>query len=50
MSVLRHFYSIVFVIEYYILPPLQKKKPVDFDGKLKIGNVRYDNITYINNN
>ena len=22
-----------------------KKKPVDFDGELKIGDVRYDNIT-----
>ena len=27
-----------------LLPPLQKK-PVDFDGELKIGDVRYDNIT-----
>ena len=24
---------------------LCKKKPVDFDGKLKIGDVRYDNTT-----
>ena len=32
-------------IAYQILPPLQKKKPVDFDGKLKIGDVRYHNIT-----
>ena len=24
-----------------------KKKPVDFDGELKIGDVRYDNITKI---
>ena len=23
----------------------KKKKPVDFDGELKIGDVRYDNIT-----
>ena len=30
---------------YILLPPLQKKKPVDFDGELKIGDVRYDNIT-----
>ena len=28
---------------YYFL--LCKKKPVDFDGELKIGDVRYDNIT-----
>ena len=24
-----------------------KKKPVDFDGELKIGDVRYDNMTKI---
>ena len=28
---------------YYYL--LCKKKPVDFDGELKIGDVIYDNIT-----
>ena len=27
---------------------LQKKYPVDFDDKLKIGDVRYDNMTYVN--
>ena len=36
------------VVITYVLPPLQKKKkPVDFDGELKIGDVRYDNITKI---
>ena len=34
-----------FSIIHIVLPPLQKKKPVDFDGELKIGDVRYDNIT-----
>ena len=29
-----------------VLPRLQKK-PVDFDDELKIGDVRYDNITKI---
>ena len=28
---------------------LCKKKPVDFDDELKIGDVRYDNI-FLNNN
>ena len=28
-----------------LLPPFQKKYPVDFDDKLKIGDVRYDNMT-----
>ena len=28
-----------------VLTPLQKKYPVDFDDELKIGNVRYDNMT-----
>ena len=43
------FYVILFFTrmlrEFFVLPPLQKKKPVDFDGELKIGDVRYDNIT-----
>ena len=30
-----------------ILPRLQKKKPVDFDDELKIGDVWYDNMTKI---
>ena len=30
-----------------LLPRLQKKKPVDFDDELKIGDVRYDNLTKI---
>ena len=30
-----------------LLPRLQKKKPVDFDDELKIGDIRYDNITKI---
>ena len=29
-------------MKYFLLC---KKKPVDFDGELKIGDVRYDNIT-----
>ena len=29
-----------------ILSPLQIKYPVDFDGELKIGDVRYKNMTY----
>ena len=33
------------ISETNVLPRLQKKKPVDFDGELKIGDVRYDNIT-----
>ena len=28
-----------------LLTPLQKKYPVDFDDGLKIGDVRYDNMT-----
>ena len=31
----------------YLLPPFQKKYPVDFDDELKIGDVRYDDMTYI---
>ena len=31
-----------FAIYYFLLC---KKKPVNFDGELKIGDVRYDNIT-----
>ena len=27
-----------------LLPRLQKKKPVDFDDELRIGDVRYDNM------
>ena len=30
---------------FVLLPRLQKKKPVDFDDELKIGDVRYDNMT-----
>ena len=33
--------------QIYVLPRLQKKKPVDFDDELKIGDVRYDNMTKI---
>ena len=29
----------------YLLTPLQKKYPVDFDDELKIGDIRYDNMT-----
>ena len=35
--------KIVLLKNNYFL--LCKKKPVDFDGELKIGDVRYDNIT-----
>ena len=31
----------------YILLPRLQKKPVDFDDELKIGDVRYDNLTKI---
>ena len=31
----------------YLLPPLQKKYPVYFDDELKIGDVRYDDMTQI---
>ena len=31
----------------YLLPRRQKKNPVDFDDELKIGDVRYDNMTLI---
>ena len=30
-----------------LLPPFQKKYPVDFDDELKIGDVRYDDMTQI---
>ena len=30
-----------------LLTPLQKKYPIDFDDELKIGDVRYDNMTKI---
>ena len=28
-----------------VLPPFQKKYPVDFDDELNIGDVRYDDMT-----
>ena len=31
---------------YHILPHRQIKYPVDFDDESKIGDVRYDNLTY----
>ena len=34
-----------FTTEYIILPPRQIKYPVDFDEELKIGDVRYDDMT-----
>ena len=34
------------LFNYYFLL-CKKKKPVDFDGELKTGDVRYDNLTYI---
>ena len=33
--------------EKILLPPFQKKYPVDFDDELKIGDVRYDDMTKI---
>ena len=36
------FFFIKIIIKYFLL---YKKKPVDFDGELKIGDVRYNNIT-----
>ena len=38
------FWSFIFD-QFQLLPRLQKKKPVDFDGELKTGDVRYDNLT-----
>ena len=32
---------------YIYTSSFAKKKPVDFDDELKIGNVRYDNLTKI---
>ena len=32
-------------ISINLLPRRQKKNPVDFDDELKMGNVRYDNMT-----
>ena len=34
----------IFFTKYFLLC---KKKPVDFDGELKTGDVRYDNLTKI---
>ena len=39
------FYTITCSNLNYVLTPLQKKYPVDFDDELKIGDVRYDNMT-----
>ena len=30
---------------FFLLPPFQKKYQVDFDDELKIGDVRYDDMT-----
>ena len=35
------------VLKTLLLPRLQKKKPVDFDDELRIGDVRYDNMIKI---
>ena len=45
------FFSFSLKLLLLVLPRLQKKKkfqPVDFDGELKTGDVRYDNLTKIN--
>ena len=34
-------------LPFTLLPPFQKKYPVDFDDELKIGDVRYDDMTKI---
>ena len=39
--------TIVFAQCSFVLTPLQKKYPVNFDDELKIGDVRYDNMTKI---
>ena len=36
---------LLFVHSSIVLTPLQKKYLVDFDDELKIGDVRYDNMT-----
>ena len=45
MIIARYYGS--FPVKLKILPRLQKKKPVDFDDELKIGDVSYDNMTKI---
>ena len=35
------------ILKTKLLPRLQKKKPVDFDDELRIGDVRYDNMIQI---
>ena len=35
----------MFHVQKQLLPRRQKKNPVDFDDELKIGDVRYDNMT-----
>ena len=42
-SVKRHSFCLIYPKMYFLL--FKKKYPVDFDDELKIGDVRYDNIT-----
>ena len=42
-------FSLDFFLKY-LLKYRQIKYPVDFDNELKIGDVRYDDMTYVNNN
>ena len=42
---LHNTYELFFLIFKIIILLLCKKKPVDFDGELRIGDVRYDNMT-----
>ena len=39
--------KLLYIYVVVVLTPLQKKYPVDFDDELKIGDIRYDNITKI---
>ena len=40
-------FDLIFELKCMVLSRLQKKKTVDFDDELKIGDIRYDNMTKI---
>ena len=42
-QILLYSTTILYLITYLLL--YKKKYPVDFDDELKIGDIRYDNIT-----
>ena len=46
MKMLLAFFCAMCTTKIYFLV-CKKKKPVDFDGELKTGDVRYDNLTKI---